>query len=105
MRTHGHYPDSGNFPPVLRAVMHLPLAEHTLGQTGFRFGAGGGAMYMLVRRVTTGTFIAVPGVDGAVRFGYDAGLPGRPFVLADFEVRLPLGAVAWGPTVQAGWRF
>jgi MYXO-CTERM domain-containing protein len=79
--------------------------ELLLGSSGLRAGVGGGAMYLLVRRATTASFIAVPGLDGCIRFGYDAGLANRPFVMAELEVRAPLGALAWGPTLQAGWRF
>lgn len=79
--------------------------EFLLGSSGLRVGAGVGAMYLLVRRATTASFIAVPGLDASARFGYDAGLANRPFVMAELEVRAPLGALAWGPTLQAGWRF
>ena len=81
------------------------FAERLLGTTGLRLGGGGGVMYLLVHRATTGSFIAVPGVDGFVRLGYDAGVRDRPFVFVDLEVRAPLGAIEWGPTVQVGWRF
>jgi MYXO-CTERM domain-containing protein len=79
--------------------------EFLLGSSGLRAGVGGGAMYLLVRRATTASFIAVPGLDACTRFGYDAGLANRPFVMAELEIRAPLGALAWGPTLQAGWRF
>ncbi len=79
--------------------------EFLLGSSGLRAGAGVGAMYLLVRRATTASFIAVPGLDARARFGYDAGLANRPFVMAELEIRAPLGALAWGPTLQVGWRF
>jgi hypothetical protein len=81
------------------------FAEWMLGRTGLRLGGGGGPMYLLVHRATTGSLIAVPGLDGFVRLGYDAGVSNLPFVFVDLEVRAPLGAILWGPTLQAGWRF
>ena len=81
------------------------FAEWMLGGTGLRLGGGGGPMYLLIRRATTGSLIAVPGLDGFVRLGYDAGRANTPFVFADLEVRAPLGALVWGPTLQVGWRF
>jgi MYXO-CTERM domain-containing protein len=109
---------ASEFHMDLRFIQELTLAgvfledvsarvtvEFLLGSSGLRAGLGGGAIYLLVRRATTASLIAVPGLDGYARFGYDAGLANRPFVMADFEIRAPLGAVAWGPTLQAGWRF
>jgi hypothetical protein len=90
---------------LLEDVSGQGAVEWDIANTGLRLGIGGGVGYLFLHRATNGSFVEIPGLDAFARFGYDSGVHNRPFAVVDLEVRLPLGAVTWAPTVQVGWRF
>ena len=71
-----------------------------------RLGFGGGWTYFGVQRATDGSYLQSFGPTALLRAGYDFGEKSGFYVLGDWQAQLQAGgAVVWGPTLQAGYRF